>query len=428
MVSPQVVEPLAPPDASWLLEFARTCRAAARAVSLYPAEHPAIATSLDRLVRVCDGRAAAGAARISIFPDGLRLNHRKLAQPDTASTELARMLHERRVAELTILPGITLELWRVFLALLARSPEDLATDGGFARVWTTSGGQLIELKEIDYAELLKERPDGQDASWDIVLQQFLQGGLQFDDAALAAVLAAAGDPARLAAMIDAIQAQAEGRFGPARLGAALTRLLESAIKIAPDDPERRMPLIRGIAEAVSQLPPETLVAILTADRYGEAGLSPDLRDAIVSNMSDSAIADFVSRAVVEHGSAPARLVEAFQVLLPDLERQRALLALARKGAASALGEDQSFDDLWRRTEDLLLNYSDRRYVSAEYSAELTRAQQRTAGLETPVDPPERVAAWLGTVADEAVRTLDYQLIVDLLAVEDDPTRWAELLP
>jgi hypothetical protein len=429
MVSPEVTEQLAPADASWLLDFARMCRAAARTVSLYPPEHPAIATSLDRLVRVCQAFPAEGAMRLWVFPEGLRLNQKKLAQPDTAVGELAEMLHERRVGELTILPGVTADHWRLFLSVLARAADDLAAHGGFARVWTTSGGQLIELREIDYSELLKERPAGQEASWDVVFQQFLQGGLQFDDTALRAVLEATGEPARLAELIAAIHARAAQQMGTKSLGVALARMLDGAMKlVSQDDPGRLTPVVQNMAEAVSQLPPDTLVAILTADRQGEAGLSSDLRRAIVANMSDEAIADFVSRAVVEEGGASARLADAFQVLVPDLERQQALLSLARSSAASKLGDDQNFGDLWQRVEDLLVTYSDRQYVSAEYGLELTRAQQRPTGLDVSVDPPERVASWLGTVADQEVKELDHQLVVDLLNVEDDPTRWAELMP
>lgn len=429
MVLPQVTEPLAPPDAAWLLDFARMCRAAARAVSLYPPEHPAIATSLDRLVRVCGAFPAEGAVRIWVFPEGLRLNRRKLAQPDAAVGELAEMLHERRVGELTILPGVTTDHWRLFLSVLARAADDLAAHGGFARVWTTSGGQLIELREIDYSELLKERPAGHEASWDVVFQQFLQGGLQFDEAALKAVLEATGDPARLAELIATIHARAAEQMGTKSLGVALARMLDGAMKLVPpDDPGRLTPVVQNMAEAVSQLPPDALVAILTADRQGEAGLSSDLRRAIVANMPDTAVADFVSRVVVEEGGASARLAEAFHVLAPDLERQRALLSLARSSAVSKLGDDQRFGDLWERVEDLLLTYSDKRYVSAEYGVELTRAQQRPTGLDAAVDPPERVASWLGTVADDEVKALDHQLVVDLLNVEDDPARWADLMP
>ena len=42
------------------------------------------------------------------------------------------------------------------------------------------------------------------------------------------------------------------------------------------------------------------------------------------------------------------------------------------------------------------------------------------------DPPERIAQWLGTVGDASLRSLDHQLLLDLLAIEADPARWRDI--
>ncbi len=42
------------------------------------------------------------------------------------------------------------------------------------------------------------------------------------------------------------------------------------------------------------------------------------------------------------------------------------------------------------------------------------------------DPPERVSAWLASVADVPLRALDRALLVDLLVVELDPLRWRDM--
>ena len=52
MSNPVAREPLAPQVAVRLTDFARACKAATRAVSLYPDGHPAIVASLNRLVDV----------------------------------------------------------------------------------------------------------------------------------------------------------------------------------------------------------------------------------------------------------------------------------------------------------------------------------------------------------------------------------------
>ena len=76
---------------------------------------------------------------------------------------------------------------------------------------------------------------------------------------------------------------------------------------------------------------------------------------------------------------------------------------------------------------MLTSYSDEAYVSSEYGRELTHARTRAVDVErVSDDPPERVAAWLGTVNDAALRGLDHQLLTDLLAIEEEPHRWRDV--
>ncbi len=70
------------------------------------------------------------------------------------------LLHSHLIGEMTIHPGGDVDAWRTFLLLLGRSPESVRGDGGIARVWTTMAGRHVELREIDYAEVLRERAGG----------------------------------------------------------------------------------------------------------------------------------------------------------------------------------------------------------------------------------------------------------------------------
>ena len=152
--------PLDARETARLTDFARACKAAARAVVLYPPAHPAIAATLGRIVSITAPPALTAAAQVSVLPDGLLLDDRAPARPDAALTELATLLHSHLIGEMTIHPGGDVEAWRTFLLLLGRSPESVRSDGGIARVWTTMAGRHVELREIDYAEVLRERAGG----------------------------------------------------------------------------------------------------------------------------------------------------------------------------------------------------------------------------------------------------------------------------
>ena len=157
--------PLAPDETARLTAFARACKAAARAVVLYPPSHPAIATTLGRIVAITAPPALTGSLKISVLPNALVLEGRAPVRPDEAIAELAALLHDHLIGEITVHPGGDLEAWRSFLLLLGRSSGEVRADGGISRLWTTMGGRHLELREIDYSEVLRDRGSGQAAVW-----------------------------------------------------------------------------------------------------------------------------------------------------------------------------------------------------------------------------------------------------------------------
>src|SRR5436305_793355 len=109
---------LGPADTARLTDFARTLKAAARAVSLYPDGHPAVQSSLVRLVDLTSPNRMPAPIRIGIATDTLIVNGDSIERPDTAVAELASMLHAQLVGELTIRPGADASTWHRFLRLL----------------------------------------------------------------------------------------------------------------------------------------------------------------------------------------------------------------------------------------------------------------------------------------------------------------------
>ena len=140
-----------------LADFARTCKAAARAVSLYPGAHPAIGSSLSRLVASAGRLARHGPVKLAVHRELLAIDGRSPLRPDSSIGELATLLHERLIGRLTVQPEADTEDWRALLLLLARSPDDLMAGGGIRQAWTLTGRNHFEIQEIDYAELLRER-------------------------------------------------------------------------------------------------------------------------------------------------------------------------------------------------------------------------------------------------------------------------------
>src|SRR5438093_2165563 len=247
--------PLTPDEAPRLIDFARACKAAARAVLLYPRAHPAIAATLGRIVQATSVASLAAPLRLSVLPDALLLDGRAPIRPDPAVGELAALLHDHLVGELTIHPGGDLDAWRNFLLLLGRTPDAVRAEGGIARVWTMMAGRHVELREIDYAEVLRERKSGKAADWDTVVANCLQGdAFVLDEETIQALVEIAGDADKLADLVSTLEARAGDSRGTAAKTAALLRVLQGIVSaVTQSNLDGVDSLLRNVAVAAGPL-------------------------------------------------------------------------------------------------------------------------------------------------------------------------------
>ena len=422
--------PLDAQTAYRLAEFARACKAAARAVALYPGSHPAIGASLGRLAAATVRLTEAGPCRLQIHADRLLIDGAAASKPDPAIPELAEVLHRHLIGALTINAGADAESWRTLLLLLARTPEEIRADGGIAHLWLTAGGPSLEIQEFDYGEVLREK-QGRTGSLDEIIAAALAGRqMQLDDSGLRELLDAVSDPGRLQELMSQLEGSTQGHGADVKTAAFLNLLRGLADYVSRTSPDKLDTLLRQMGTAAGRLSAEGMMTLLAQQHRPEPGTNTaQLVGAVVDRMPDSAVVEFVAGSVRAEGGATDRLAHAFQALVPEMDRQRKLLALARdEVSASEMGEDESgFTELWGRVEGMLTSYSDANYVSADYGRELSSARTRAVDVErTSDDPPDRIAAWLSTVNDSALRGLDHQLLLDLLAIENNPLRWRDV--
>ena len=425
------VELLGTDDTNRIVDLARACKAAQRAVLLYPPSHPAIAVTLARIVQTTSLAALGRPTTITILPDDVRIEGRKPARDDEAVVGFARLLHDHLVGEIVVHPGADKDAWMAFLQLLGRAPDEIRAEGGIGRVWTTMAGRHVELREIDYSEVLKEREGSLGSEWDDIIENCLEGTitLEFDEAALAALASLAGDSQKMAELLSAVDERASG--GVSAKSAAIIRMIRTVMMhVSAKLPDMVDATLQNIASAVGQLTPEMLMGLLAEDNVGNDAGQERVMDTVVTHMSDRAIAGFVSRNVIAEGSPTERLAQAFQVLVNDTQHRERVLSLAKHDvAASPMGNTPEFDGVWTQVaQKLLTSYSDKSYVSDSYARELSTARGHAIDVEkVGDDPAERVTGWLTTVSTTALRGLDIALLLDLLRLEQDDARWGELM-
>ena len=429
MTSPVPTPPRAtlPPDTAALLaEFARSCKAAARAVSLYPGQHPAIGTSLARLADATTRLTANGPLHLQVRPGELLIGNEGLPKPDQSVRELAELLHQHLIGAMTVNAGADAGSWRTLLLLLSRSPDEVRNDGGIAHLWGTAGGPSVEIREIDYAEVLREKR-GLIVAIDQIIAAAVDGTpLHLDDDSLDALMAMLGDEAQVDELMARLQAVADERGADAKTTAILALLrtmAERAQKMPDGELEATLRKLGGITARLSA---DEMLRL--AAHRSDVSADGEVVGAVLDSMQDGDVASFVASSVVAERGATARLAHAFQALVPDTDRRRRIAALAEEEAAAVPDvDDKIFEDLFGKVESMVSSYSDTTYVSEEYGRELWSAQTKAVDVEqTADDPPERVAAWMSTVNDAALRGLDHQLLHDLLAIEQDPARWRDV--
>jgi hypothetical protein len=202
----------------------------------------------------------------------------------------------------------------------------------------------------------------------------------------------------------------------------VARLMQARSGRPAEDTEA---LLRSAAYSASRLNVEMMQALLEHANAAHGSEEAALAASLVGRMTPPAVATFVARNVgAEHG-ATARLAQAFEALVTGDEQRDAVLEAAFEEAQrSALGREAGFDELWQRAAGMLRSYSDKAFVSDSYGRELSHARTQATDVERlSDDPPERVQAWVATVAPAVVEALDHQLLLDLLRIEQDPLQW-----
>ena len=425
-MNPSQPELLPPDTAAALIDFARGCKAAVRAVSLYPGQHPAISASLTRLVQATGRLTATGPLQLQVRHDQLLIGTATLPKPDQGVRELAELLHRHLIGALTVNAGADADSWRTLLLLLSRAPEEVRADGGIAHLWATAGGPSVEIRQVAYAEVLRDKK-GEEASIDEIIAAALAGTPipLDDDEDLDAMLALLADPEKVAVLMARLDEVAKEQGNEAKV-AAIMNLVRSVIDVAKKDPRKLEQALKHLGHLAAHLSPGEMLQLISQRTAG--GADADIAGGMLQRMGDNDVAQFVARSVVNERGASGRLAHAFQALVPDADRQRHLMGLAQEEVAqSELGQEASFGELWQRVETMVTSYSDENFVSAGYARELLAAQTKPVEIEqTSDDPPERIGAWLTTVSDANLRGLDHLLLRDLLTIEQDPARWRDV--
>ena len=127
----------------------------------------------------------------------------------------------------------------------------------------------IDLREIDYAQVLRERTNSERATWDSIIKNCLEGtAFELDEEGIRELLAITGDTERLTELITTIESRASGTGDVTTKTAALMRMLRDIVSVvSKSKPDELDPTLRNLATAFGALSPEALIALISGQHH-----------------------------------------------------------------------------------------------------------------------------------------------------------------
>ncbi|HNV01894.1 MAG TPA: hypothetical protein PLE61_10675 [Vicinamibacterales bacterium] len=402
-----VERPASPPR---LLDFARAFRGAARAVAFYPPSHQKVAEAVHQLMAAARAATSDGAVCLTVLPHGLMAGGAALDPRESAFSDLAAICHRHGIGAVILDGRASADAWRALFTLLARKPEELRAAGGVQRQWKALRHPSPAMLEIDFGALLRGQVGGDFVELAGVISHYLEtagvGGSILDDpcGALRRALESAPDDEHAIA--------------------ALLRELRAAAQLTWTQPEQFNEVFRRAAAIGEFLTERMMAALLERRGTPEAVVGQvDVVQTLIEHMPDATISKFLTNAMAGAGAGTERIVGVLASLVPDAQRRRLIVSEAQDVALGAEALEQ-----WAALERNLDKQSDARFVPETYVEEIHTVQDR-AGRRVRRDgiPPARLAAWLRSIGEDAVRDADLRMLADLAQVESDPIRARRVL-
>jgi HEAT repeat protein len=429
------VTPLSPELSRSVSAFARALVAAARCWALYPPEHPAVQTSLERVRSALREAAPGRHFAFGVTPDTLLIEGAPAGPRGGPVGEAAAWLHDRDIVEISFAPEVPPSALDSLLALLAQDVVKVRERGGPARVWGDTGHPAIAVQQIDFTHVLEDRDvenpaRKKDDLWKAIVRAVLDRRKSVDEAVQRRLLDIAGDIFAIGDLAhDVIEPNHAADGSPmlttqaAAVVAAYHHLLGIVEVMAPD---RRAEVMQNLASATANLDPRVVMEMLHRPADGEAVGAVSMRQALVDTFDDMKVAQLLATTLAIDGQASGRLAEVFDTIASDEPRKRRVLTLAKSLLGeSAFGRSDQFQTLWSSMEELLLTYNERPFVSAQYRTGLDQVGSRAEAMAAGELSPD-LQALVGTLDQENVRRLSVVLLIDLLRLERDRARATEV--
>lgn len=425
---------LSPELARSLLGLARALLAATRNWSLYPPEHPTVRASVSRMTDAIRQTTGGAIFSVGITPTTLMIEAAAADPTQGGIGEAAALLHDRDLLRITFVGEVPDDAAHALLRLLVLDTDDRRKQGGPTKIWEKKGHPSIQLEQVDYASLLARdegvvaEPARRDDLWKSIVTSITSALTVFDEAAQQRILAIAGsapDIGDLATAVAAPRCAMDGSPMITSQAAAVLAAYRHLTGIVSAKASDRMPeVMNNLATASLQLDPHVVMQVLNTEDDPKA--TTQIVKGLAGAFDDTKVAQLLATALAIDGQASDRLATIFNTIAPDEERKTRVMTLTRSLLSETdFGKAGQFQTLWSSMEELLVTYNDKPYVSEAYRSALDGVGGRAEKMATVELPPE-LPEWMDSLGQESVRALSVQMLIDLMTIETDAKRAAEI--
>jgi len=387
--------------------------------------------AVERLIAAATDACAGGMMQLAVTPHVLLLDGLPVDSTDLAVVECAELLHDRDILQLTVAAPPDDTIVRSLLAVLTLDRETRRARGGPAAIWGGEDHTAILIEQIDYQEILEHEIDAgparRDATWKSIVRSIIMGHSTFTAAEQDRLLEISRDVGAIGELCkDARDPFCMPDGSPMLTTQAATVLAvfrHIAKTVTALEPGRVQQVIDSLALAAGNLETSTALELLLQGERADDRIP--IVEALKKSFDDQQVALLLARALSSPGHATNRLARVLDTLVPDEQRKRRVLTLARKLISERdFGSRRPIDDIRKSLDELLLQYDERTHVGSDYRESMDAAASRAADLSARGLPPE-LDQWLATLGADSVRRLSGQLLIDLLRNESVPGRMAE---
>ena len=425
---------LSPELARSLLALARALLAAARNWTLYPPDHPTVRASVARMSEAIKQTTGGAIFSMGITPETLMIEGAAADTGQASITEAAALLHDRDLLRITFVGEVPEHAAHALLRMLTLDTDDRRKRGGPSKIWEQDGDPSIQLEQIDYASLLARdegvvaEPARRDDLWKSIVTSITSALTVFDEAAQQRILSIAGsapDIGDLATAVAAPRCAMDGSPMITSQAAAVLAAYRHLTGIVSAKAADRMPeVMNNLATASLQLDPHVVMQVLNSEDDPKA--TTQIVKGLAAAFDDTKVAQLLATALAIDGQASDRLATIFNTIAPDEERKERVMTLTRSLLSETdFGKAGQFQTLWSSMEELLVTYNDKPFVSETYRSALDGVGGRAERMATIELPPE-LPEWMDSLGQDSVRALSVQMLIDLMTIETDAKRAAEI--